>query len=156
MHRRGFLGSILAGLAASVRQQRAHGGEPQIGDYRGKVVSLTQRLRQAGIAVDADASLLLAVETSEGKILPLVPDAGSLAFFRDARLRERPVRLRGRLIPGTGMLQVLQAHLVKDGRLYSFHYWCETCAIQRLVLEKTGVCECCGGPMELREEAARQ
>jgi len=30
------------------------------------------------------------------------------------------------------------------------YYWCETCAIRRDYPEK-GVCECCGGPMELRE-----
>lgn len=123
----------------------------KIAVLRGKVISLNDRLKKLGVAVDPDAGLLLALETNKGDVLPLLRDAGSLMFFRDPRLLDRPLEVRGRILPGTALLQVISFHAVKDGKRYEVFYWCETCAIKRLYLEKTGVCECCGGTMELRE-----
>ncbi len=127
---------------------------PSVETYRGKVVSLNERLKKLGVALDPEAGLLLALETDRGQVLPLLRDSGSLMFFRDSRLLDRNLEIRGRTLPGTGLLQIISFHALKDGRRFEVYYWCETCAIKRLSLEKTGVCECCGGVMELRETEA--
>jgi hypothetical protein len=123
----------------------------KVESYRGKVVSLTERLKQHGIRVDPEASLQLGLEADDGKVYPLVHDGGSLMFYRDAKLLGRPLQVQGRLIPNTGLLQLTQVFSLKDGKPHEVFYWCDVCAIKRFSLEKTGVCECCGGKMELRE-----
>jgi len=124
---------------------------PRIEVLRGKVVSLNERLARQGIRLDPDAGLQLAFESTEGKALPLVRDAASLMFYRDARLLDRPLEVRARVVPNTGLLQLLEVFGLKDEQRFEIYYWCEVCAIKRFTLEKTGVCECCGGAMELRE-----
>ncbi|MCS6977304.1 MAG: hypothetical protein NZM31_09910 [Gemmatales bacterium] len=124
---------------------------PRLETFRGKIISVNDRLKKLGVALDPDAGLHLALETDKGEVLPLLRDSGSLMFFRDNRLLDRPIEARARLLPGTGLLQIISFHALKDGQRFEVFYWCETCAIKRLYLEKTGVCECCGGVMELRE-----
>jgi hypothetical protein len=75
-------------------------------------------------------------------------------FFTDKRLLNRPMQLQGRVVPGTPLLQLTQVQSLKDGKLHDVYYWCDVCAIRRSSLEKTGICECCGGPMELKEVPA--
>jgi hypothetical protein len=96
----------------------------------------------------------------DGKIVPLKDlvekigsklDDGSRMFFKDATLLKRPMRLTGKLLPKSSLLQVLEVHSMKDGKLHDIYYWCDICSIKRY--EKK-ICECCGGPMELREEPA--
>ena len=50
--------------------------------------------------LDADAPINLALATDNGKIFPLVKDAGSRMFYQDKRLHNRPMRLTARLIAG--------------------------------------------------------
>jgi hypothetical protein len=137
-----------------IQPETSRQAAPSLETYRGKVVSLNERLKKLGVAVDPEAGLLLALETDKGQMLPLLRDPGSLMFFRDSRLLDRPLEVRGRVLPGTGLLQIISFHALKDGKRFEVYYWCETCAIKRLSLEKTGVCECCGGVMELREVEA--
>lgn len=137
-----------------IQPERSRLAAPSLETYRGKVVSLNERLNKLGVAVDPEAGLLLALETDKGQVLPLLRDAGSLMFFRDSRLLNRTVEIRGRILPGTGLLQIISFYALKDSKRFEVYYWCETCAIKRLFLEKTGVCECCGGVMELREVEA--
>jgi hypothetical protein len=118
--------------------------------FRGKVVPLAKVLEQQSVQLDADAvPHWFALVTDEGTIYPLVKDDGSRMFAKDPRLLDRPMRLTGRLIPGSQLLQVLEVHSFKKGQLHQVYYWCDVCAIKRY--EKK-ICECCGGPMELREE----
>lgn len=123
----------------------------QVETFRGQVVSLTERLKNHKIDVDPDVGPQLGLETEDGKVIPLVQDGGSVMFYRDKRLLNRPLQVQARLIPDTGLLQILEFFSVKDGKRHEVYYWCEVCAIRRASLEKTGVCECCGGKMELRE-----
>ena len=58
------------------------------------------------------------------------------------------MRLTGRLLTGSTLLQVTTVNSVKNGEPQEIYYWCDICSIKRG--EKT-ICECCGGPMELRE-----
>jgi hypothetical protein len=123
-------------------------------DFTGKVVPLGDVLGPFGAKLDPDAAPhWLALVADDGKVYPLIKDNGSRMFFKEPKLRGRPMRLTGRLLPGSQLLQVLNVHSLKDGRLHEIYYWCEVCIIKRY---EPGVCECCGGPMEYREEPAKR
>jgi hypothetical protein len=116
--------------------------------FTGKVVPPAAVLEKHGVKLDKDAGGLV-LAGDDGKVYPLVKDDGARMFFKDARLRDRPMILEGRLLHGTPFLQVLRVRSVLKGKPHEVYYWCEVCAISRG--EKYDVCECCGGPMELRE-----
>ncbi len=118
--------------------------------YKGKVVPLADLVAKAGTRLDADAAPhWLALAGEDGKIYPLVKDSGSRLFFQDDGLLNRPMRLTGRLLPGSQLLQVTAVHSYVKGQLHEVYYWCEICSIRR---GEKNVCECCGGPMARREE----
>jgi hypothetical protein len=118
-------------------------------EFTGNVVPLLDRLEKLGSRLDPDAAKhWLALVTKEGKVYPLIPDDGARMFFKDASLRNRPMRLTGRLFADSHLLQVVNVHSVKAGKLHEVYYWCDICAIRR---NAPGICECCGGPMQLRE-----
>jgi len=68
-------------------------------------------------------------------------------------LLKRPMSIQGRLVAASSLLQVFQVQSVKDGKPHEVYYWCEICAIRRHSLDEKGICDCCGGPMELMEKA---
>lgn len=120
--------------------------------FKGKVVPLAEVLKKAGVRLDADAAPhWLALVGDDGKVLPLIKDDGARLFFKDARLLHRPMRLTGHLLADGRLLQVVQVHSYHHGKLHEVYYWCDICAIKRF--EKQ-ICDCCGGPMELKEEPA--
>ena len=124
------------------------------GYYKGKVVSLADLVRKFGARLDADAApSWLALVAGDGKIYPLIKDDGSRMFFKDARLLNRPMRLTARRLPGSNLLQVVQVHSYDKGELREVYYWCPVCSIKRF--EKQA-CDCCGGPMDLREEPVKK
>ena len=94
----------------------------------------------------------MALAGEDGKVYPLIKDEGARMFFKDRRLTGRPMRLTGRLVAGTNLLQVVNVHSVRDGRLHEVFYWCDICAIRGY--EQTQ-CGCCGDPMVLREVPVR-
>lgn len=117
--------------------------------FTGKVVPLAELLVKRDAKLDADAEpYWMALQTDDGKILPLVKDAGSRMFFKDAKLLKRPMRLTGKLIPGSQLLQVINVHSVVNGKLHEVYYWCDICTIKGY---EAGKCDCCGAPMEFRE-----
>lgn len=148
-----LLGVALAmSLLGAAADKPAPPEKPKIETFQGKVVPLADLLKKFGAELDADAAPhWLALETADGKVYPLIKDAGGRTFYRDPRLLNRPMQVQGRLYPGSHLLQVVQVHSLKDGKPHEVHYWCEICSIKRFSLEKNNVCECCGGPMELRE-----
>ncbi len=118
--------------------------------FKGKVVPVADLVAKEGGKLDADAApYLLALVGEDGKVYPLVKDAGSRLFFKDPALRDRPMRLTGRLLPGSQMLQVVAVHSYRKGVLHEVYYWCDICSIKR---GEKNVCECCGGPMQFRED----
>jgi hypothetical protein len=118
--------------------------------FTGKVVPLADVLAKDGVKLDPDAApAWLALEGDDGKTYPLVKDDGSRMFFKDAALLGRPVQLTGRLVPRAHLLQVVQVHSLVKGRPHELFYWCDVCSIRR---SEKMICECCGGPMYLREE----
>ena len=100
--------------------------------------------------LDRDAApYWLALVSDDGKVYPLVKDSASRLFFLDKALLNRPMRLLGRLLPGSQMLRVMAVHSVVKGVPHEVYYWCDICSIRR---QEAGTCECCGAPMVLKEE----
>src|SRR5215470_8928310 len=129
-------------------------GESENRDYKGKVVPLAAVLEKQKINLDADAAPhWLALQADDGKIYPLVKDDGSRMFFKDERLLNRPMQLTGRPVPGTNLLQVVNVHSIVKGELNEVYYWCDICSIRR---SEKKICDCCGGPMELKEEPVKK
>ncbi|MFL5244817.1 MAG: hypothetical protein ACJ8FY_22175 [Gemmataceae bacterium] len=128
----------------------AHAGPEKTANeyFRGKVVPLEKIIEKEGTHLDADAvPYWLALVTEEGKTYPLIKDDGSRMFFLDKALLDRPVRLTGRLVKNSNLLQVVNVHSYEKGVLHEVYYWCDVCNIRR---SEKKICECCGGPMELR------
>src|SRR5262245_66631097 len=100
---------------------------------QGKVVPLARLLEKAGVQLDSDAAPhWLALAADDGKIYPLVKDDGSRMFFKDDRLLNRPMRLTGRLLPVSQLLQVLEVHSYNQkNELQEVYYWCDLCTIKR-------------------------
>jgi len=117
--------------------------------YNGKVVSLIALLAKSDVKLDTDAAgHWRALVTDDGAAYLLIKDAGSRMFFQDPVLLDRPMRLTGRVLPKTNLLQVVNVHSYRQGKLHEVYYWCDICTIRGY--EKTK-CGCCGAPMELRE-----
>ncbi len=122
--------------------------------FQGKVEPLAKIAARHGATLDADAApAWLALVSDDGKIYPLIKDDGARMFFKDARLLGRPVRLTGRLLPGSHLLQVVEVRSYVKGALCEVYYWCDVCHIKRF--EKKD-CDCCGAPLELREEPVKK
>jgi hypothetical protein len=126
----------------------------KIEHFKGKVAPLADLLAKAGASLDADAApYCLALAGEDGKIYPIVKDSGSRLFFQDRELLNRPMRLTGRLLPKSQLLQVTAVHSYVKGELHEIYYWCEVCSIRRT---EKNTCECCGGPMMRREEPVKK
>ena len=122
--------------------------------FKGKVARLADFVEKHGSKLDPEASPhWLALATDDGKIYPLIEDDGARMFFKDEKLLNRPMRLTGRLLPGSQLLQVVEVHSYLHGELHEVYYWCDICSIKRYEKKK---CDCCGGPMELREEPVKK
>jgi hypothetical protein len=149
------VGLCLACAFALVPLLGAGPAAPKDEAYTGKVVPLADLVAKTGSRLDADAAPhWLALVTDDGKVYPLVKDGGARLFFKDKALLNRPMRLTGRLLPGSQLLQVKAVQSLHKGRPYEVYYWCDVCSIRRG--EKEIACECCGGPMELREEPVQR
>jgi len=147
-----LIGLVLLGLSTPVAGADKETKPIQLD---GKIVPLAGILEKFGSRLDAEAAPhWLALVTDEGKVYPLIKDDGSRLFFSDSRLQNRAMRVTGRLFQDTHLLQVLSVNSVKNGQLYEIYYWCDVCSIRRNELLKK--CDCCGGPMELREEPVKK
>jgi hypothetical protein len=150
--RLGIVMALALGLTALVCPAAwgAESAEIKTNFYKGKVVPLAGLLEKIGSRLDQDAAPhWLALITDDGKVYPLIKDAGARIFFNDSKVLNRPMRIAGRLFQDTHLLQVISVNSYIKGELQDIYYWCEVCSIRRS--EKQTQCECCGGPMELRE-----
>ena len=149
--RLGLVAALALGLSPVLTAVAApQGGGFQTSDFDGQVVPLAKVLEKQGAKLDPDAAPhWMALVTDDGKVIPLVKDDGSRMFFKDARLLDRPMRLTGRLVGDSPLLQVTNVHSYLKGQLQDVYYWCDICAIRRSELQK---CDCCGDIMVLREE----
>jgi hypothetical protein len=150
--RLGIAAALLLGLAPVLLAPPKE--QPKLEQLSGKVVPLKTVLEKFGARLDADAAATwMALVTDDGKVYPLIKDDGARMFYKDPRLLDRPMRLTGRLVPGTHLFQVVQVHSLHKGELWEVYYWCDICAIKRF--EKKD-CDCCGAPMELRETPVKK
>jgi hypothetical protein len=150
--RRFALAALLGALAFSL-PRFAPSAEPEKSKnefFKGQVKTLASVLEKAGAKLDPDAApTSLVLVADDGKIYALVKDDGSRMFYKDDRLLNREMRLTGRLLPNSQLLQVVTVNSYnKKDELCDVYYWCDICSIRRGEKMK---CECCGGPMELRE-----
>ena len=92
---------------------------------RGRVVWLAEGLDQIyGITVVPEAKERgLALETTDGRLLPLVEDVRGQSFRLDRRLRQMDVELLVRRYEGLPMLQVIRVYDLKNGKKYLVDYW---------------------------------
>jgi hypothetical protein len=145
---------IVAALLAALLPVWAAKPEAKVETLTGKVVALADVVAKAGGKLDADAAPhWLALRTDDGKLYPLVKDAGARLFFADKALLNRPMRVTGRLVPGSTLLRVASVNSLYKGELYEVYYWCDICSIKR---GEKMICECCGGPMDLKEDAIKK
>lgn len=144
---------IVAALLAALLPVWAAKPEAKVETLTGKVVALADVVVKAGGKLDADAAPhWLALQTDDGKLYPLIKDAGARPFFADKALLNRPMRLTGRLIPGSTILRVTSVNSLHKGEVYEVYYWCDICSIKR---GEKMICECCGGPMDLKEDVKK-
>lgn len=117
---------------------------------RGRVVWMSEALeRLHGVSTVSEArEYLLALETKDGQLIPLVEDVRGRSFRRDKRLRGIDVELLVKQIAGSPMVQVIQVFAIKPDGKYEIDYWCDICSIAMFELK---ACDCCQGDIELRE-----
>ncbi|MCL6503637.1 MAG: hypothetical protein K6T86_13215 [Pirellulales bacterium] len=141
--------TALAGGASAVWQGEEQ-PRYQVESLRGRVVWASEAMRRLhGVESDADAAeWLIVLETPSGELHPLVKDARGRAFYKDERLRQMDLELLVRRYPGTPLLKVIRVYRLRDGAKYELDYWCDVCAITMYELKE---CECCQGPIRLRE-----
>src|SRR5437660_1416069 len=102
--------ALLPLLAAPAQQSKSRDAN-QV--FKGKVVPLDKLLAKQEIKLDPDAAAAwLAVQTDDGKVYPLVKDAGARMFFKDTRLLNRPMRITGRLVTSDSLLQAVAVQSV--------------------------------------------
>src|ERR1051326_7273522 len=91
--------------------------------FNGKVVPLADVLKSAEIKLDPEAAPnWLGLVTEDGKIYPLIRDAGAKMFFTDPKVHNKPMRITGRLFADSHLLQVVNVHSVKNGKLHDIYY----------------------------------
>lgn len=117
--------------------------------FAGKVVLLGTPEGRSGTKSD-DGSVALVAD--DGTVYPLVEDDASRMFHLYDQLRNRPVRLSGRLVPGTKNLRVEFVRTITDGAVCDVDFWCEICQISHL---HPSSCVCCGDDTVLRERPAQ-
>jgi hypothetical protein len=118
--------------------------------FTGKVVLLGEALKRKGVNAYEEMKDQVALETPEGKLIPIVADWRGRAFFQDKRLRGRKVELVGMRRPGVPYLQVLMVFTFdKEGQRMYTDYWCDICSIPMYEIKP---CDCCQGDIRLRFE----
>ena len=148
--------SLLFGLLALLPPFLAVGAEPKTEkryateSLTGKVVWLSEALKERfGIKTDDDvAHAVVALETAEGELHPLLKDARGRGFHADERLRGIDMELLVRRYRGSPVVQVVRVYTLKPDGKYELDYWCDVCSIAMYELKP---CECCQGPIRLRE-----
>lgn len=123
--------------------------EPAV-KLRGQVLPYREAVgRKTGQAlVEEWGRDLLAFQTEEGRILPLLPTEAARFFYQDRRMWRRRMEVTSRVDPNVPAVSMLEVRAVKGDRLYEIFYWCDICSIKMYQLKQ---CECCQGPVQIRE-----
>ena len=148
--RLGAMASLTAVVAWALL---AHSAPANSGDQNlvvnGHLVCLGADLKETSCQ---DAPTRLALKADAGRLFPLA--AGDLAdtLLQEKRLRTRQFRLTLRSLDGGNTYQIVKTQLIRAGKVYDFHYFCEICNITTYA---PGPCMCCRAPTEYREAPAK-
>lgn len=135
------------------REQAEGTGQPETAEparrlYRGTVVNLREALKARDIRAEKEFDDQFVLQTTDGRLIPVVPDWRGRAFYQDSRLRNRPVQIVGSQPEGLPWLQVLMVFLVDGhGNRQYMDYWCDICSIPMYQIKP---CDCCQAPVRLR------
>jgi hypothetical protein len=149
----GLLGLVLAGGTAwsptvlgdaeSAKSADATVVLDGVVDFWGDVIRDESKLE----LLDESLDRVLVLKGKDGRHWPILPTEAGLFFYKDERARKRPMRIRAR-VHGGSSLEVIDRYPLADGKPLESYYWCEICAIRMYHLKD---CDCCQGPIELRE-----
>jgi hypothetical protein len=121
---------------------------------RGHVVYLHAAIeKKYGISSAPEArERMLALQTADGSLIPLIEDVRGRAFRADERLRKAEVEMLVRRYSGLPAVQIIRLFEVTKAGRFELDYWCDVCAIAMYELKP---CECCQGETELRRREVK-
>ncbi len=142
-----------AGRAAAVALVLlAHSGPATSGDKNlvvsGRLVCLGANLKETSCE---DAPARLALKADTGRLHALAAGDAANTLLQEKRLQTRQFRLTLRSLDGGKTFQIVKTQLIRAGKVYDFHYFCEICNITTYA---PGPCMCCRAPTEYREAPA--
>jgi hypothetical protein len=122
---------------------------------RGRVVWLAEAHKRlfGATSVTEAQDRTLALETTDGRLVPLLEDERGRAFRVDQRLRDMTVELLVRRYEASPVVQILGVHQIKSDGRHEVDYWCDVCAIAMYELKP---CECCQAEPRLRLRPAAE
>lgn len=130
----------------------AHSGPPTSGDQNlvvsGRLACLGANLKETSCR---DAPAGLALKADAGRLHVLAAGDAADTLLREKRLQTRRFRLTLRSLDGGKTFQIVKTQLIRAGKIYDFHYFCEICNITTYA---PGPCMCCRAPTEYREAPA--
>lgn len=130
----------------------AHSGAATSADKNlvvsGRLVCLGADLKETSCQ---GAATRLALKADTGRLYPLAPGDAANTLLQEKRLQTRQFRLTLRSLDGGKTFQIVKTQLIRAGKVYDFHYFCEICNITTYA---PGPCMCCRAPTEYREAPA--
>lgn len=94
----------------------------------------------------------LGLKVAGGKIYPLKKHENVNALFVEKRLQTREFRLTIRKDAAPSpWYELVKAQLIRGGKVYDFHYFCDVCNI---TTHAPGICLCCRQETDYRESLA--
>lgn len=137
-------------VACNDTSRQGDDGDVTVVELEGMAVLLGDAVHARTKLELADAAMddVVAFATNNGRLIAILPTESALFFYRDAAVRNRPMRVTARVWPGLDALEIIDRVALVDGKPHEIYYWCEICSI-RMYHKKD--CECCQGPTELRE-----
>jgi hypothetical protein len=127
---------------------------PQTVELRGRVVCLAEemhKLHQTELPTNHEH--LYGFKTNGGKSYTLLRTNMCEILFVEQRLRDRELIIKGRIFPGTQIVEVAKLLSIHEGAIFDVFYYCTVCAIQSVT---PGICVCCQEPVELVEKPLKE
>lgn len=131
----------LGGFSAGSEERE----EMQDIEIQGRIACVDEARRETPCS---EESTLFALATLDGKRYFFMPEDVRAGIFRDPRIRERELVVRGRLRP-RDQIEITKVWSVHNGQRFDIYYFCSVCNIKAHV---GGLCWCCQQDFELREE----
>ena len=118
---------------------------------RGRVVWMAEALKEQFqiSTVPEVAENNLAIQTADGRLIPIAENIRGRAFRKDERLRDMEVELLVRRHTRQPFVQIIRVYeLADDDQRFEVDYWCDVCAINMF---EPGPCSCCQDDNRIRK-----